>query len=329
MNSKNIKFPKLQRNLKKVLTEVSDDYDGNTLCNSIAEENGELLNGKEISGNLLSKHDLKRKNSIWRKIILSATAITVICALIVSFFACVSAYNKYSIISSSIHNMNTSNEDFKVTIQKKNIVYNILFKRKNEKEILDLLKNNLYDVSTIELVNLESVEKVQQIKEICDNLKLDRTEYSDIYLYIETVIGLKKYSGYQIISDILDKTLPLITNSSVGTSAYYTIDAAAMDLYQFALILERIAEEIYNQTYDPYVMRYYNCILELHNDYIKEAIDALAKHDNVRYQQKLSGILTATMKITDLSKEVENAKQNLRSDLLKLSKIVEQLENKK
>ena len=157
---------------------------------------------------------------------------------------------------------------------------------------------------------------------------MDKTEYQDIYSYIEIVVGLKKYSSYQKISDVLDKTLPLITNSSVGTSTYYTIDSAAMDLYQFALTLEKIAAEIINQTYDPYVMRYYNYIVELHDDYIKGAIDALAKYDNVRYQQKLSGILTATMKITDLSKEVENAKQNLRSDLLKLIKIVERLESK-
>ena len=149
--SKNVlNFENYNEISKEISTEVSDNSNDNTLKNSPIKEIVEDVRVNETSSNMLSICASKSKKHMRHKIILSVFAVTIVFTLIISVFVCVSAYNKYSVISKSINNMNTSTKNFRETIKKTNIVYDIVFKKKNEKEILDILKNNLYDASTIE-----------------------------------------------------------------------------------------------------------------------------------------------------------------------------------
>ena len=78
------------------------------------------------------------------------------------------------------------------------------FKKKNEKELVELLKMNYYYPDGSSIVNEEALVKIERIKKLCENFELDKVEYADVYLYIDTALSLKENAKYNNLKKELD-----------------------------------------------------------------------------------------------------------------------------
>ena len=259
-----------------------------------------------------------KKKKIALKLILSFVSFLVIFSLVLSCSAYLSAKSRYESISKSISKIEILQKDVEADNWLSNIMYESLFKEKTEREIVNLLKNNFYFSSSSNLVNLDSISKIEKIREVCNDFGLDETKYADVYLYIDTALDLEEYAKYDKLSKHLENTVPLLT--SINTSSYYTIEMVAATLQQCIDSLTIVLGMIQGDMRDSQVYRYYEIVREL-GECVVDAVKAGQKNDIYTMQQKIREYAFTLLDVYELVDEVEKAQKEVIDGVMKLIEI--------
>lgn len=232
--------------------------------------------------------------------------------------AYLSAKSRYESISKSISKIEILQKDVEADNWLSNIMYESLFKEKTEREIVNLLKNNFYFSSSSNLVNLDSISKIEKIREVCNDFGLDETKYADVYLYIDTALDLEEYAKYDKLSKHLENTVPLLT--SINTSSYYTIEMVAATLQQCIDSLTIVLGMIQGDMLDSQVYRYYEIVRKL-GECVVDAVKAGQKNDIYTMQQKIREYAFTLLDVYELVDEVEKAQKEVIDGVMKLIEI--------
>ena len=303
---------------------------GGLLMSELGVEN---LNKNEIINNsedqvLPNSIEFSKKKKLSKKFYLIPVAILLVMLVVLSIFV-VKAKEMCDIYSEAIVKMDTSDVDFDSNKGLQKIMYEAFFKKKNEKELVELLKMNYYYSDGSSIVNEEALVKIERIKKLCENFELDEVEYADVYLYIDTALSLKENAKYNNLKKELDRTFDLLPTFEGATYSYFGAVNVAQNLYQTGIAIRTIRATMYSNysvASDPQLQRY-DDILTRMIPFVVDGVNAYNDNDISGLQQNTISYAYVYLEIDGLLAEIEKAENDTLSTTIKLAQIEEKLNN--
>lgn len=264
---------------------------------------------------------VKKKNTAL-KIILSIISCLFVAFLVLSYFvydAYSSAKTKCESVSKAIVNMQKIPNNSEDSSWLENKIYEEYFKEKNEKDVVDLVKRNFYINGSSNLVNKESIEKIKAVKKVCNDFGLDKVKYADVYLYIETALGLEKYVKYNTLYKHLIETLPMLSEE-VYFSPYGGMNSVITTFSLIAIRMEKVLTSVTVDMSDSETRRYIAVVLEI-SESVLECLEAAQVNNIDKVQQKIVDYSTLLLETTKFSKEAQDLNEGTLAILLQLTEI--------